>query len=368
LAQVDIGGYGGSGGHIVVNRQTGQVYVTQQTRFTVFKGLEKVAAVRTQTREVRSMAIDETRGWVYIVHSYEDAVSVISGTQIITKLTTVGSAPRDVTIEPKSRLAYVVSSHQKNMFPNVIEGNVTVLDGPRIVGRLSLGPELLTHVAADPVNSYIYIGAAGGIVITLKDLKEVSRHQVKYGGVDRPLIEAMDANPRTGEVYVLTSFGQLTRFREGKPTAEAKFWKQQRDSIKNMRVHPNTGDVYLVNIGMREVIVVRDMQEIARLPTGKSPLKMVIDPLTGNVYVANFDGNSVTTIHGTEVLTTTQVGWYPYGIGVNPANGWVYVANINDGTVSVLGYPSPNYTPPAPTKAPVVPLAPTRAPTPKPYP
>jgi YVTN family beta-propeller protein len=94
---------------------------------------------------------------------------------------------------------------------------------------------------------------------------------------------------------------------------------------------------------------------------------MAIDPLTGNVYVANFDGNSVTTIHGTEVLTTTQVGWYPYGIGINPTNGWVYVANINDGTVSVLGYPPPNYTPPAPTQAPTAPTAPTRAPT-RPYP
>jgi YVTN family beta-propeller protein len=360
------------GRQIAVNRRTGYVYFAQDSGFTILKDTKLMTQLLYPADDGPShVAVEELNNLTYITNAYNDIIKIVQGDQLVATLETIGSNPQEVAVEPKSQLVYVVSSYRKRERGGtpIVEGNVMVIKQTEVITNLMLGRLLLTHVAADPIGGYIYTGGTGGVVVALKDLQEVMRYQVKYLGVDRPSVNAMDADLRTGDVYVLSSDGQLTRFRAGKVNAEARFWKQQRDSIRNVRVHPLTGDVYLVNWGTREVIVVRDMKEIARLPVGKGALQTAIDLVTGNVYVANYDQNSVTVINGTEVLATISVGRYPYGIGVNPTNGWVYVANLDDNTVSVLGYPSPNFTPPPPTKAPTAPTrAPTRAPTPKPYP
>jgi YVTN family beta-propeller protein len=356
------------GRQFAVNRRTGYVYFAQDSGFTILKDTKLMTQLLYPADSGPShIAVDEANDLAYITSAYSDTVRIVQGDKIIATLETIGSHPEEVTIEPKSQLVYVVSSYRKKVWGGapIVEGNVMVLKQTEVITNLVLGRLLLTHVAADPIGGYIYTGGTGGVVVALKDLQEVMRYQAKYLGVDRPSVNAMDADPRTGDVYVLSSFGWLTRFRGGKFDAEANFEKKPQDTIRNVRVHPLTGDVYLVNWGAREVIVVRDMKEVARLPVGKGALQTAIDLVTGNVYVANYDQNSVTVINGTEVLATIPVGRYPYGIGVNPTNGWVYVANLDDNTVSVLGYPPPNFTPPAPTKTPTTP---TRAPTPRPYP
>jgi len=284
-----------------------------------------------------ALAVDEERDWVYVVRQYYDSVTVIRGTEIITTLETVGREPTDVAVEPLSGRAYVVSGYRK--YPPrgevpVVEGNVTVISDAQIISTISLSSTLATLVVADPVNGYMYVGGVGGDVVVIKGLKEVARFNVGS------TVTAMDVDPHTGDVYVLyraPNNQELSRFREGELIASAEV-EGEGGEVRNLRVHPVTGDVYIVDFAREEVVVVRDMGVIGRLPVGWGALKMAIDPLTGNVYVANFWDNTVTVIHGTEVLATVDVGWYPYGIGVNPANGWVYVSNTNDHTVTVLGF------------------------------
>jgi YVTN family beta-propeller protein len=373
LATLNVDGIGSTGGYFATNARTGYVYITHAVRVTPIKGTEQLKTIFTNTDSTSRLAVDEVSNRIYAINLYNDYVSVIQDTQLITNIESVGSRLEDVVIEPRSRMVYAVSGFHKKTFTEmpIAEGNVMVISGTQVIGNVTVGPFHLTRVAVDPVGGYIYTGGFGGVVVTLKGLHEVARQKVNWIGNDpavSPLIEEMDADARTGDMYVLSSDAQLTRFRAGKVTAEANFLKSDRTTIRNLRVHPLTGDVYLVDWRQSEVVVVHDMKEIARLPVGREPLKLAIDPLTGNVYVANAKDDTITVINGTNILSTIKVGWHPFGIGINPVNGWVYVANEGDGTVSVLGYRPPNYTPPAPTKLPTAPTVPTRTPTTKPYP
>jgi YVTN family beta-propeller protein len=143
--------------------------------------------------------------------------------------------------------------------------------------------------------------------------------------------------------------------------AQEKIVEEKPAAYTLIRIHPLTGQMYLLSKGAKEVSVYEGFQLVARVPIGNEAVSMEIDPLTGNVYVANAGDGTVSVIHDTQVLATIKTGWRPSAIGINPNNGWVYVSNVGDQTITVLGYPSPNYTRPAPT-------APTRASTPRPYP
>lgn len=371
IATINSGGFGGSGGAVAANPHNQYIYVLHSMHVTVLKATERVAYLSTGGEEASYLAVDEVRDRVYVVNEGSDSVTVIRGTEVITQLKTVGRLPAAVAIEPKSGWAYMVSGHNQERTPgkDPVEGNILVISGDQVKHNIVLGRLLLTHVVADPVGGYIYAGDAGSTVVVIQGIHEVARYtEDKIGGVSRGL-NAMDVNPRTGEVYALDGFGGVRRFKEGRLVDMMKIEKQG-GVLRNLRVHPQTGDVYIVDWGLREVVVVRDMKEIARVKAGNGALKMTIDPLTGpltgNVYVANYDDDTVTVIRGIEGLATLKIGLYPYGIGVNPVNGWVYVSNVNDGTVSVLGYPSAHATSTAtnaPTKLPATPITPSGIPT-----
>jgi YVTN family beta-propeller protein len=360
---------------VIVNPRTGYVYVSNDSDFgyvTILKGAELVKALSTKGSSSfdlgQKMAVDEVNGWVYVLNRSSNTVAVIRDTEVITTLNTFGRLPVAIVVEPRSHWAYIVSEYGKDpqTGKDILEGTVTVIKGQQVIGNIKLGHVLLTRVIADPVNGYVYTGGTNGNFFVLKGLEKIAEiEQANIVGTDGA-INAMSVNSQTGEVFVLDGNGRLHRLKVGKALDSIGLkGSGNAPAPRNTRVHPHTGDVYVVDWGAGAVIVLRDMKEVTRLPVGKSPLKMEIDPLTGNVYVANYDDSTVSVIQGTEVIATIKVGLYPYGIAINPTNGWVYTSNHIDGTVSVLGYPPPNYTPPAPTKTPT---APTRAPTPKPYP
>ena len=152
----------------------------------------------------------------------------------------------------------------------------------------------------------------------------------------------MDVDPNSGDVYVLTRTveGNVFHFLAGQLISTA-YVEQDGGSVINLKVHPVTGDVYVVDFIAREVVVVRsiegELQVVGRVPVGSGPQKAVIDPVTGNVYVANQYDDTVSVIYGTETIATIDVGWTPYGMGVNPENGLVYVLNTQGDSVTILG-------------------------------
>ena len=299
--------YPGHPVEVVSNPRTGYVYITNGYGDQVFvlSGLERVATLRTGGREANVLAVDEERGWVYVVNEGSDSVTVIQGTEVITTLEVAGDEPRDVAVEPASGWAYVVSGYRKDPpegEKREVEGNVTVISGTETVGTIPLGRVLANRVVADPINGYIYVGNVGGEVIVIHRMEEITR--LKAGSS----INAMGVNSHTGDVYVTGSDLNLYQFRKTELVATTKV-AEGNGSIRNMRVHPVTGDIFLVKWAKpSEIIVVRGSKVIARIPAGRGALKMAIDPLTGNVYVANFRDDTVTVVHGTEILATIDVG------------------------------------------------------------
>ncbi len=339
----------GAAEDVAINSRTGYVYIMNKgNRVGVLKDLEQVALLETGTDlfvEPNDLAVDEEHNWVYVVNRADDSVAIIQDKEATAIVETAGGYPQEVAVEPNSGWAYVVGPYRAGSplgGEAVVEGHVTVLDGPEVVGTIFLEDIAAWHVVADPVNGYVYVAGSQptnenpvgkGVVVVFKGLEEVARLETLLP------VDVMDTNPKTGEAYASGADQRLYRFKEGK-LLDSIDLIDGNGSIRNMRVHPKTGDIYLVNWGEQtEVIVVRGRKVIARIPLEGANLKMAIDPVSGNVYVADFWFNTVSVIHGTGVIATLETGLYPYGIAANSANGRVYISNTNEGTVTVLGLP-----------------------------
>jgi DNA-binding beta-propeller fold protein YncE len=354
---------------MAVDRRTGYVYVTLSMYVKVIKDTEVVANLTTAQGWANSIAIDEANDWVYVTYTSSDKISIIHDTQLITNAIIPDIDPMAVTIEPKSRWAYAVSGYNKRFdrTKTTVDSNILVLNGLKVIANLKIEGALFTHVAAD-ANGYVYAGDHYGAIVVFKDLKEVARYEgILIGGI-KASIKDITVDPRSGEVYVLDGFDNVRKLKDGKLIEEKRIPQVKNKTYELIRIHPITGYIHLLSKGTNEVVILKDWNSIARVPVGAEPIRMEIDPLTGNVYVASFRDGTVTVINGTQVLGTIKTGRQPVALGINPNNGWVYVFDTLNQTISVLGYPPPNYTPPAPTKTPPAPTAPTRAPTPKPYP
>ncbi len=325
---------------VAVNSKTGYAYITNEgAHINVLDSeLEQIVSIQTGERRTGAIAINESEGWVYVVNEYNESVTVMQEFEVKAILDVAGSLPLDIAINPSNGWAYVISGYQKGSFHTgeTVEGNVTVVSGPDVIGTIPLGRVLATLVAVDPINGYVYVSGAGGEVVILKDLDEVARFNIGATG------KAIDVDPNTGDVYILarTVEGNLFHFREGQLIGTA-YIERDGGSVINLKVHPVTGDVYVVDFITREVVVVRtiddELQIIARTPVGSGPQKAIVDPLTGNVYVANQYDDTVSVIYGTETIATIDVGWTPYGMGVNPDNGLVYVLNTQGNSITILG-------------------------------
>jgi len=348
----------GGDGVAAVNPCTGYVYVAGSGHLTILKGTDFVGELPIPGNDFRSMAIDETKGLLYIANEGTDNITVIRGTEQIGVVPTVGKQPTGVAVEPRSGYAYIASAYRSRpLGGGSLEGNLLVISGTQVIDNIKLGQVFAEHVVADPLSGLVYVGANKKVLV-FKDLQEIARYELEVG------VDSLDVNPRTGEVYALTH-QTLYRFKDGK-LLDSVFLVRDMGNVDQIRVNPVSGAVYIPHSGYAptegRVVMVQDMRVIDDIQVG-SRAALAIDPLTGIVYAANYggdgpNGNTVMVINGTKVVATIKVGWHPYKIALNPANGWVYVSNTNDGTVTILGYPESKST--VPTLRGTVPLIPNR--------
>lgn len=333
----------GSNGVVAVDPCTGYAYVAGSAHLTILKGADVIGELPIAVNDFRTMAIDETRGLLYISNRDSDNVTVVRGIEQIGVVPTVGTDPSGVAVEPHSGFAYITSGYKGRPLGN-IEGNILVISGTQVIDNIKLGQVFAEHVVADPLSGLVYVSAAHKVLV-LKDLHEIARYDLEVW------VDSLDVNPRTGEVYALTH-GTLYRFKDGR-LIDSVFLVKNMGNVAPIHVNPVTGAVYVPHTGHDitegRVVVVQNMRVIGDVQVG-SRAALAPDPLTGIVYAANYEGdgpngNTVMAIDGTKVIATIKVGWHPYKIALNPANGWVYVSNSNDGTVTILGYPGQKTNP-----------------------
>jgi len=95
----------------------------------------------------RHMAADSERGYVYVVNSASNDVSVLQDTRLLRHSIRVGVYPQYVVVNPESGYAYI---------SNLLDGTVSVLDGPEYVTTVRVG-QYPWAMAVDPDTGFIYV-------------------------------------------------------------------------------------------------------------------------------------------------------------------------------------------------------------------
>jgi DNA-binding beta-propeller fold protein YncE len=320
---------------------SGYVYVVSRYGgASVLKDGELITTLSVGAQSIPTLAVDTNRDLVYVISEYDNIVTVIKETEVVTTINVIQRSPENIAVDEKTGLVYVLNTDvwdEKESLGWKRTANVTIIKDNQVIDNILLGPRPVTEIAIDSVNGYVYVGSVDGDVYVIKGRRVIAQYNVAAS--PQTPINSIDIDPNTGNVYVLcrTVGKELSRFNQGKLIDTAKI-QGEKGTVRQLKVHSVTGDVYVMDYTREEVVIVRDMEVIGRVPVEWQPAKIAIDPVTGNVYVTGIGHSTLTIIHGTEVLTTVQTGWYPYGIGVNPENGWVYVANTNENSVMILGY------------------------------
>lgn len=330
-----------------VNSTTGYTYIANgRGVVSVLEGNEVVATFNTLQSDPRAIAIDEARGWVYILNHSSNSVSVFQDEELIGIVALDGEWPTDITIDPETGWAYVITGYAKRASDHeagTTDVKITALLGTKIMSSLDLGKVSLQHMIFDPIGDYLYVGGVSKDLVVFKDLQEVARFEVSLFEINLG-VEAIDINPTTGDVFVLTHFS-IMQFRNKELINNVILQTEQQGAV-NLLVHPVTGYLYIGSTKPLEIIVMKSGDEglnvIGRVPVASIPQAITADPLTGNVYVANYalryGTNNVVVINGTEKLAElTDMGGYIYGMGVNAKTGQVYIPDGYD-SVSILGF------------------------------
>jgi uncharacterized repeat protein (TIGR01451 family) len=100
------------------------------------------------------------------------------------------------------------------------------------------------------------------------------------------------------------------------------------------------GEIYITNDESNSVSVYReiDVQPLATIPTGGSPLSVAVSPDGGTAVVGNDLDASVTIVNtGTNSLrATVPVGTNPAGIAITPDSTRAVVSNSTSGSISIV--------------------------------
>lgn len=322
-----------------VNSQTGLAYVINGlTELQVISGDKIVAEFETLQADPMAIAIDEERNWIYIVNKRGNSVTVLQGSELKGNISLNAAQLEGITIDPHTGWAYVISSH---ILPAdgsrrlVWHGKVTVLMGTEIIHEFDFGDFVPLKIVFEPVNQEIYL--VGKEIVVLKGLQELTRLAIED-------IQAIDVNPRTGDIFALTADYELLQLRNKNLIATFKP-QEGYQPLQTLLIHPTTGDIYVGAMKPTEVFIIRDTDEglavIGRVPLPLGPHAMTADPVTGNVYVANSDtklsGANITVINGLEkIAEIPNAGGFIQSFGVNTQNGRLYIPDGD--AVSILGF------------------------------
>jgi YVTN family beta-propeller protein len=157
----------------------------------------------------------------------------------------------------------------------------------------------------------------------------------------------MAVDPNTGDVYVANlgdlpnGNGTVSVIDESTNTVTATI---DIADPYGVAVDPATGSVYVANPGSNTVSVIEESTNTvtATIDVGEEPEHVAVDPTTDDVYVTTRGPDTVSVIDGSTntVTATIDVGTYPFGLAVDPTTDDVYATNYvttyEGGTVTVI--------------------------------
>lgn len=267
----------------VLNSASNNVSVLSRTSVIANIDVGDLSQTYCQT-EVERLAVDSATGDLYVANAGSANVSVISGTTLAgTIALSAGSIPCYIAFDPNDTDVYVSLANS---------GSISVLHGTSLVSTLATVSPWPEGLVYDPWNGYMY-AAVGGLV---------------------NCVELISGTSFVGRVNVGNS-----------PSVEV--------------FDPQNGNVYVANYGSQNVSVVRGLSLVGTIPTAGAPQLPVVDPHTGVLYVIDsVNPGTVLVANGTSSIGQLSLGPFPEGMAYDPSTRTTLVADVNGTAIGPTGY------------------------------
>jgi YVTN family beta-propeller protein len=271
-----------------------------------------------------SVAFDGSNGYVYVTNGLTANVSVLNGTKVVTAVA-VGSSPVSVLCVTSNGYVYVMNSGS---------GNISVLRGTAVVASLTIGVNP-GQAVYDVDDGYVYVTNRGSDFVTvlsgttIQALVQLGGHSLSavYDSADGYVYVSTDNATSGDAVSVINGTSVLASIPVG-PLPVSLTFNQEYDFL------------YVSSEGSGYVTVLNGTTVEGSVMAGGSPCSAAYDAGNGFVYVANCESNNVTVFNGTTRASTVTVGNHPDSLVYNAGNGNLYVVNFNSSNVSILATPA----------------------------
>ncbi len=302
----------GSTNIIVINEQTGYVYVSNWLSNTVsiIRNTVWITDVAVGGRP-NSIGVYTPTNTIYVANVLSDNVSVISGTEVIATIP-VGDYPIALDVNSDNGYVYVV---------NRDSDSVSIIQGIEVVATIGrLRPRALAAQGGR-----IYSANSNGTVSVVEGANLLATIAV---GDDPQAIIGDDtyvyvANANSASISVISGSSSIMTLTVGA-------------NPRALTIYTPTNRVYVANAASNTVSVLNGLAVETTIAVGGGPGALATDPASGDIFVANTLSNTVTVINGVSQVGNVQVNNGPQAIAFNPANGYAYVANSLSATVSIL--------------------------------
>jgi YVTN family beta-propeller protein len=341
---------------LAIQPRTGLVYVASTGRheIVVISGSQVISAISTHPPGAKpclpefrpssglycltDLEAHPLTGYVYATEWQSDDRLVISSTQLVA--TIAGSiqrwnGPVALAVNPSTPAAYVGAAYIDQV------GTICAVHA---IARHVTGPDPIA-LAVDERTGYVYAAERGSNRLTI-----VQRTGVTTGLTVGQGPTALAVHPQSRLVYVANGGSDDVSIVSGTavvatPTVggiSSMLGPSTGDgyiaygSTGIIAFGPGAGYVYVTNWDSGTISVISHTSVISTLAVGGRPNAIVASPLSGRIFAANPASNSVAVISGTAVITTLQVVSYPIDLAVHPMTGDVYVAGRDGDALSVI--------------------------------
>lgn len=272
--------------------------------------------------------LDPGNGYVYVVNSVANTVSVLDGTTVLANVSvsnatyTVGD-PTYLVYDPGNGYVYAIDRYSFE----TEGGAVSVLSGTSLLGVVPLGL-LPSGGAYDPADGYVYVTEAGSAKVVALDGTSLTGTvsvgadpgAAVYSPADRSVYVA---NRGSDSVSVVSGLGVVRAVPVGSDPVAFGY-------------DPALGDVLVANNGSGNVSVLNGTEVVANVATGANPSAFAFDAATSEMYVANRNASDATILSGTSVVGSVPSGVGPDAAAWGSSTGFVYLANAANASVTVV--------------------------------
>jgi YVTN family beta-propeller protein len=292
-------------------------------------GLPRPTAVSTIPAggDPESATYDSRNGYVYVLGE-EGNLTIINGTQVVGRLSfwPPGPAPPDyVLCDAGNGYVYIT---------NAFYDNVSVVNGTNLLDTLN-GIQAPDGLLYDPQNGYVYVTTYNYLTTVLNGTEIIASVDA---GNEQGIAAYDDGN---GLVYVPEAFTDAVSEIHGTKTVGFVPLKSGgRVTPIYATYDDRNGYVYVVNTGVGDlpgnVSVINGSLVVGAVPVGEAPSFATYDPLNGYVYLPNVESGNLSVIDGTSIVGSPGVGSHPESITYDGGNGHLYVTNGGSNNVSVV--------------------------------